>query len=95
MEAIRNEPGDRAIAFFGALASQACKAAMRAKLVESGVDLGGFRGEIADFPLHLDTPRQIYLPSNVQNHGSDRFYPRALCLMQKPLFARVLMKFYT
>jgi hypothetical protein len=29
---------------------------MRAKLVGSGVDLGEFRGEITDFPLHLDIP---------------------------------------
>ncbi|TAY64708.1 hypothetical protein ELH84_28720 (plasmid) [Rhizobium ruizarguesonis] len=52
IEAIRDEPGNCAIAFFRTLAAQACKATMRAKVINSSVDLCGFRGEITGFFLH-------------------------------------------
>jgi hypothetical protein len=50
--AVRDEPGNCAIAFFRTLAAQACKATMRAKVTSSSVDLCGFWGEIIGFSLH-------------------------------------------
>lgn len=52
IEAIRDEPGNCAIASFRTLGAQACKATMRAKVINSSVDLCGFRDEITGFSLH-------------------------------------------
>jgi len=52
IEAICDEPGNCAIAFFRALAGQAYKTTLRAKMIRSSVDLCGFRGEITGFFLH-------------------------------------------
>ncbi|NKK72034.1 hypothetical protein GFM13_16925 [Rhizobium leguminosarum bv. viciae] len=52
VEAIRDEPGNCAIAFFRTRAAQACKATLRAKVISSSVDLCGCRGEMTGFSLH-------------------------------------------
>jgi hypothetical protein len=53
VEAIADEPGNCAATLFKSLAAQACKATMRAKLINACVVLCGFRGEITGSSLHL------------------------------------------